>query len=329
MRYFVTGATGFLGGEVVRQLVDRGDEVVALVRSAGKADRLPAAVEAVVGDITDKASMREPMTDVDGVFHIAGWYKLGVDDLTTAERVNVLGTRNVLELMDELDVTRGVYTSTLAVFSDTGGAVPAESYRNEGPHLTRYDETKYRAHYEVAEPMIEAGVPLIVVQPGAIYGPGDRGPTWWLWRAFLRRRLAVVPRETGYCWGHVEDTARAHIRAMACGTPGETYIVAGEPMTLVDVFEIVAEITGRSAPRPVPPAVFRALSRFVRPIESVAPVPAQYSSEALRVLGGVTYYGDNAKATRELGLEHRPLSDGLRETLRHEMQQLGIGQPSA
>ncbi|MFW6153149.1 MAG: NAD-dependent epimerase/dehydratase family protein, partial [Halobacteriota archaeon] len=283
MRYFVTGGTGFLGREVVRQLVDRGDEVVALARSPKKADRLPSPVDVVEGDITDKASMRDQMDDVDGVFHIAGWYKVGVDDRKTAEDVNVLGTRNVLELMEELGITRGVYTSTLAVFSDTDGVIPDESYQHEGPHLSLYDRTKHEAHYAVAEPMIDDGLPLIIVQPGAIYGPDDRGPTWLLWEAYLRGRLAMIPRATGYCWSHVEDTALAHLQAMDRGIPGETYIIAGEPRTLVEVFDLVADIVGRSPPRSVPPVIFRALSWLVRPIEAVTSLPPQYTSEALRV----------------------------------------------
>ena len=322
MRYFVTGATGFLGSEIVRQLVDRGDGVVALVRSPEKTDRLPDDVEIAIGDITEKATMREPMAGADGVFHIAGWYNIGVDDPESAKRINVDGTRLVLELMDELDIPRGVYTSTLAVFSDTNGARPDESYRYDGPHLTRYDLTKWRAHYEVAEPMVEDGLPLIILQPGAIYGPGDRGPTWDLWQAFLRRRLPAIPSSVGYCFGHVEDTARAHLRAMDDGTPGESYIVAGEPLSLVEVFEIVEAITGRRAPIAVPPAMFRILARLISPVDGL--LPRQYSAEAMRVLGGVTYYGDNSKATRELDLEHRPIRAGLQETLESEMVQLGI-----
>src|SRR5688572_8839004 len=122
MKYFVTGATGFLGGVLVRKLREQGHEVHASVRDPEKAQDLQAiGVKLFKGDVTDKESMREAMLGVDGVYHVAGWYKIGVKDKRDAERVNVQGTRNVLELMQELNIPRGVYTSTLAVHSDTHG----------------------------------------------------------------------------------------------------------------------------------------------------------------------------------------------------------------
>ncbi|MFP8958485.1 NAD-dependent epimerase/dehydratase family protein [Natrialbaceae archaeon A-CW3] len=324
MQYFLTGGTGFIGSHLAQQLIDHGHHVVALVRNPDtvRARSLPDEVELVRGDVTEKESLRDPMAGVDGVFHVAGWYRIGVDDPETAARVNVEGTRNVLELMADLEIPKGVYTSTLAVFSDTGGRIVDESYRYDGPHLTVYDRTKWQAHYEVAEPFIENGLPLVIVQPGAVYGPGDRGPTERLFEAYLRGEMPVIARETGYCWGHVEDTAAAHYRAMVDGEPGETYIVAGEPYTLVDVFDLAERITGIDAPRSVPPAAFRLLSRLVSPLERVVSLPPEYRAESLRVLGGVTYWGDNAKVTRGLNLEHRPFPDGLEETLRAEMERL-------
>lgn len=315
MRYFVTGGTGFLGGHLVHQLVDRGHDVVALVRSPSKAEWLPGDVEIVEGDITDRASMRDSMAGSDGVFHLAAWYRIGVGSGKTAERVNVEGTRNVLKLMRELDVPKGVYTSSLAVVSDTRGECVDESYRYDGPHLSTYDRTKWEAHYEVAEPMMDAGLPLVVVMPGAIYGPGDEGPTKLLWDAYLRGDLPAIPRKTGYCWGHVEDVARAHRLAMERGETGEEYIVAGEPYTLVETLDVAERVTGVPAPRAVSPALFRGLARVAGLVETVATLPTMYRSESLRVLGGATYWGDNAKAKRELGIEHRPFAEGLRETL--------------
>src|SRR2546426_9810819 len=120
MKYFVTGATGFLGGCVARQLVEAGHSVNAVVRSPANATGLAAlGVQLFPGDVTDKASLQAPMTAVDGVYHIAGWYKIGVRDKSEAQRVNVDGTRNVLEVMRDLSIPKGVYTSTVTIFSDT------------------------------------------------------------------------------------------------------------------------------------------------------------------------------------------------------------------
>jgi nucleoside-diphosphate-sugar epimerase len=133
MRYFVTGATGFIGGHVVRQLCRAGHEVVALVRTPARAADLDGlGVTLHPGDVADCESMRLGMEGADGVFHIAGFYKIGARDRKLAQRINVEGTRNVLGLMCELRIPKGVYTSTVAVFSDTRGRLVDENYHFDG-----------------------------------------------------------------------------------------------------------------------------------------------------------------------------------------------------
>ncbi|MEO6726978.1 MAG: NAD-dependent epimerase/dehydratase family protein [Blastocatellia bacterium] len=326
MKYFITGATGFIGGRVARQLIEAGHEVIALVRSTSNAQGLAKlGVSLAEGDITDKESMRQPVTGVDGVYHIAAWYKIGARDKSVAEAINVEGTRNVLELMKELHVPKGVYTSTLAVNSDTGGRAVDESYYFDGEHLSEYDKTKWRAHYEVAVPMMKDGLPLVIVQPGVNYGPGDTSAIGDVLRQYLQGKLPMVPDKTAYCWAHVEDTARGHIQAMEKGRVGESYIIAGPVHSLADALQIAESITGIKAPRmKAAPAMLRAMSAMVGVIEKIVPVPEQYSSETLRVSAGATYLGSSAKAKRELGFTARPLEGGLRETLKYEMNALGM-----
>ena len=175
MRYFVTGATGFIGGRLVSQLRAAGHDVVALVRTPANAKALTGLGVALhPGDITDKDSLRAGMRGVDGVFHLAAWYRIGARaaDRRLADQINVTGTRNVLEAMRDSGVPKGVYTSTLNVFGDTEGWVGDESYRRMGPWLSEYDRSKWAAHYEVAVPMIKAGLPLVIVQPVPCTGPG-------------------------------------------------------------------------------------------------------------------------------------------------------------
>jgi nucleoside-diphosphate-sugar epimerase len=143
MRYFMTGATGFIGGVLARKLLARGHQVIAVVRSPDKASELAAlGVEIHRGDVTDKESMRAPMTGADGVFHVAGWYKVGVRDKSPGQAINVEGTRNVLSLMRELHIAKGVYTSTLAIHGDTHGQIVDETYQAGPPFLSEYDRTK-------------------------------------------------------------------------------------------------------------------------------------------------------------------------------------------
>ncbi|HXG67792.1 MAG TPA: NAD-dependent epimerase/dehydratase family protein [Blastocatellia bacterium] len=326
MKYFLTGATGFIGGRLARQLIEAGHQVSAIVRDPAKAQDLADLGIAIhKGDVTDKESMRDAMAGADGVFHVAGWYKVGVKDKSAGYQVNVTGTRNVLELMKELNIPKGVYTSTLAVFSDTRGRSPDESYRYDGPHLSEYDRTKWIAHYEVAEPMMAAGLPLVVVQPGLVYGPGDTSNVRITLIQYLQRKLPMIPKQTAFCWSHVDDIARAHILAMEKGKPGQCYIIAGPEHTLIQAMDMAEKITGVPAPkRRASPGVMKAMAALMRVVEKVASVPEAYTAERLRVIAGVTYLGDNARARRELGYSPRPLKEGLAETLRHEMKLLGM-----
>ena len=328
MRYFVTGATGFIGGRLVRQLRAAGHEVRALVRSPSKASDLAGlGVSLHPGDITEQETMRAVMRGTDGVFHLAAWYRIGAraSERRRAERINVQGTRNVLELMRELRIPKGVYTSTLAVFGDTQGWLGDESYRHTGPWLSEYDRTKWKAHYEVAVPMIQAGLPLVIVQPGVVYGPGDSSVIGELLRQYLRRTLPIRSHGAAFCWGHVEDTARGHVLAMDKGRPGESYILAGPPHTLEEALELAEEITGIRPPWLRPPAVLlRAMAAAASALEGVITLPQTYSAETLRIAAGATYLASSEKAQRELGFQARALEAGLRETLLHEMALLGM-----
>jgi nucleoside-diphosphate-sugar epimerase len=323
MKYFVTGATGFVGGRVARLLRAEGHDVNALVRDPAKAADLAAlGVRLFPGDVTDAASLRAPMAGTDGVFHIAGWYKVGMRDKRDGERVNVQGTRNVLTAMRDLGIPKGVYTSTLAVNSDTHGVLVDESYHFEGQHLSEYDRTKAAAH-EIALEFMAAGLPLVIVMPGLIYGPGDTSSLGESIRQYLRGRLPMLPAQQRLTFAHVDDVARAHLLAMQKGQPGQTYIIAGPAHTLAEFFDMAAELTGVPAPAMrMPPRAVRATAALMRLVEKVVPVEGTYNSEALRVIAGVSYLGTNAKARRELGYAPRELREGLGETLAAEGAEL-------
>lgn len=322
MKYFITGATGFVGGVLARKLREAGHDVRALVRNPDKAAELKAlGVKLFKGDVTDKEPMREAMTGVDGVYHVAGWYKVGTRDKSDGVKVNIEGTRNVLELMRELKIPKGVYTSTLAINSDTKGALVDEQYRFNGRHLSEYDRTKAAAH-EIANEFIAKGLPLVIVMPGGIYGPGDTSILRTNIRNFLNQKLPVIPSQNAYCWAHVDDIAQGHILAMEKGKPGESYIIAGEPVRVTDAFKLAGQITGKRVPVTVPYQLLKVMSVLVKPFDAI--LPEIYSSEGLRVVAGATYWGDNSKAKRELGYNPRSFREGWEETIHHEMKLLGM-----
>jgi nucleoside-diphosphate-sugar epimerase len=325
-RFFVTGATGFLGGELVKQLIGRGHHVTALVRSLDKATLLKTlGVQLHVGDITDRESLRAPMEAVDGVFHVAAYYKIGVrDDPATAERINVEGTRNVLDIAGELAVPRIVYTSTVGVLGDTRGRLEDETHYAPGPFLTEYDRTKWKAHYEVAVPMMRAGLPLVIAMPGTIYGPGDTSGIHTTLVQLLRGRLYMTPRGVAFAWVYIEDAARGLRQAMDSGRPGESYLLTGPVHTFEEAFDMAAHIAGRRPPLLHPrPMVMRSAARLVSILERWD-VRLPIAAETLRLMAGTTWIGSNAKAVKELGFTARPLEEGLRHTIEHELRQLGM-----
>lgn len=325
MKYFVTGATGFIGGNVAKQLCEAGHDVIALVRNPEKADALVATgAQLAQGDVTNKESIRAAMSGCDGVFHLAGWYKVGVKDKRPGVAINVEGTRNVLEAMKELGIAKGVYTSTLAVNSDTHGQLVDESYQFNGKHLSEYDRTKAAAH-EIAKGFIDRGLPLVIVQPGVVYGPGDQGPSHDLFVQFLKRKLPMTPQRTTFSWGHVDDIARGHIQAMERGEVGENYYLAGPTIPVIDALKMVEQISSVRVPAlSGPPWMLKSMSAMMGIVERVIPVPDNYTSEYLRVSAGTTYIGDNTKARQQLGWSPRSLEEGLAETIPYEMKSLGM-----
>lgn len=324
-RYFLTGATGFVGGALARRLRHDGHTVVALVRDSARAEALAAlGVECREGDITDAETIRPGMAGADGVFHVAGWYRVGVRDGTAAMRVNVDGTRNVLETMRDLGIAKGVYTSTLAVFGDTRGRTCDETHRAVGPWPSEYDRTKALAHQVVAEPMMRAGLPLVIVQPGVIYGPGDASPMGRLLDQYLRGSAPPIPSSAAFCWAHVDDIVTGHVLAMEQGRVGETYIIAGPCHTLIEAFAIAEHVTGVPAPgMQVPRWAAQWTARFTALLAPFFDLPETWHPESLRS-GSATYLGSNARAREELGYAPRALEEGFAAVLPERMRELGI-----
>ncbi len=253
MKIFVTGASGFIGSHLVAKLIVRGHSVVCLVRDPSRATQL-ARQGAILasGDVTNRDSMREPMRGADAVFHLAGWYALGIrrDEINSMRAINVDGTRNVLELAVDLGVPKVMHTSTVGVFGNTHGQVVDESYRAAKDTLkSEYERTKWAAHYEIAVPLQQRGAPVIILQPGGVTGAGDSAQHVVLYKFFLRRFPVMFGASSGVTWAHVDDIAEGHILAMERGRVGESYILAGPAMTYRELMEQFAKITGLPGPK--------------------------------------------------------------------------------
>jgi dihydroflavonol-4-reductase len=319
VKAFVTGATGFVGSRVAVALRDRGDDVVCLVRNPAKADALRAAgCEIAEGDLSDAARIREAMRGADAVFHIAADYRVG---MRTSEHermtdTNVGGTTRVLDAAIDLGVPKVVYVSTIASFGNTKGRTVDETHEHPGDGFTsHYERTKVEAH-RIAEARIAAGAPIVIVQPGGIYGPGDHSAVGAQIDQAAKGKLpAIAFPQLGLNMVHVDDVVAGILAAHDKGTPGEAYVLGGEQTTLGEVVRRSAEVGGRKPPRiTIPTGVLKAMVP-VAPLVTKAMGVGPNLRELISASDGVTYWATDAKARRDLGYAPRDLDTGLRQTI--------------
>jgi dihydroflavonol-4-reductase len=311
----VTGATGFLGWHVARRLLDRGERVRALVRGPGRLREL-GGVEEVHGDLRDAASVARAASGCDVVYHVAADYRLWARDPGEIYRSNVEGTRNMLQAAEKAGVGRLVYTSTVGCIG-----FPRRGLGDEDTPVTLdemtgvYKKSKFLAEREVMA-AAERGLPVVVVNPTAPVGDHDwkPTPTGKVIVDFLRRRMPAYV-DTGLNVCDAGETAAGHLSACERGRAGERYILAGENLTLREIFAKLAAIAGIAAPS-------------VRLPHAVALVAGAVSTAWARVAGGeprvpldavrmsrVKMWVDGSKARRELGFLPGPADQGLRRAV--------------
>jgi dihydroflavonol-4-reductase len=313
----VTGGTGFIGARVVKRLRERGDDVVMLARSPEKAAGLDA--EVVQGDLGDADAIRRGMDGCQAAFHIAADYRVGMPE---SEReamfdANVRGTERVLDAAADAGVDRIVYVSTVNAFGNTNGRTVDETYRRDESDgfVSYYDETKYLAH-KLAQERSAAGAPVVIVQPGLVYGPGDHAIVGTMIdQASSGKMPAKAFPELGLNMVFVDDVADGIVLAHDKGQLGESYVLGGEITTQGDMIDKAAAIGGKKPPRmKVPPLVLKAMipvGRFVGPAMGLPPNLREMISAA----HNVTYLARDDKARRELGYQPRDLDTGLRQTI--------------
>ena len=320
MKAFITGATGFVGGRLAEKLRGRGDEVVCLVRSPEKAKSLEAlGCTLVAGDLKDVDAIRQGMAGCDAVFHVAADYRVGLrpsshDSMTDT---NVGGTTRVLDAAAaEPAVKKVVYVSSLVVNGNTGGQAVDEGYEHPAQSFTsHYEKTKWQAH-RVAKEKAAAGVPVVIVQPGSIYGPGDTSVTGGIIDQAARGKLPMVSfGDTGLTMVHVDDVVDGIIAAYEKGRVGESYALGGERTTIRGLVDAAAEAGGKKPPRINMPSILIKASVPMAPLVTKAMGLPPNLKELISTSDGVTFWGGHDKAAAELGYSPRDLRTGLKQTV--------------
>jgi nucleoside-diphosphate-sugar epimerase len=318
MRIFLTGGTGFIGGEVARLLRERGDDVRALVRDPARATRLAElGCELFVGDLSDEDALVEACRGVDAVVHGAALYEVGVPEARRPAIVdaNVCGTERVLGAALSAGVRKAVYISTVAVFGDTHGEVADEQWVRPEPasYTSVYEETKVLAHRRARE-LAARGLPLVIVQPGVVYGAGDASTFGQLLDQFLDGKLPALPfGDMGVTPVHRDDVAAGVLLALDEGVPGEAYVLAGDPVRVRELVSRLGEVAGGRPPRvALPTALVRLAAPFGRFVGPALGFPPNLR-EVLSSSAGVTFWATGKKAEAELGWRSRPLVEGLRQ----------------
>jgi len=317
MRVLVTGATGLLGGWVARELASRGHAVRVLVRPRSRLDNLQdVPAERVLGDITDAASTQRAVAGCEAVVHAAGLARLRAGDSAHLLAVNEGGTENVLGAALRAGVRRAVFVASAGALGGTWRPVVVdEAWRGsaETVHVD-YFLSKLRGE-QAALALARAGLPLVILRPGVILGPGDvYHSSAGIVLQLARGALPGYVRGGGsYC--DVRDVAAAHAEALERGRAGETYLLGGHNLEMGELARLVSRMAGVAMPRRVPypvmlgAAALRELAARLRGQRS--PISRQL------VRGGRRYtFLSSDKARRELGYANRPIEETVRDTLR-------------
>ena len=319
MKAFVTGGTGFIGSRVIKRLRERGDDVVALVRTPSKATELrDAGVALVEGDLSSDEAIKAGVEGCDAVFHIAAVYKVGIPKKERPPMwdANVRGTERILDAAAAAGVAKIVYVSTGNVFGDTRGKVVDETYKRDldDGFLSYYDETKYRSHELVSE-RIAAGAPIVIVQPGVVYGPGDHSEIGNLIDQLRTGKLKMrMFPDAGYNFVFVDDVADGIVLAYDKGQNGEAYLLGGQVGTMDDLYTTVAEALGKKPPKMAMPVAMAKASAPLGPV--IGPLMGfPPNMRELVKTSDVTITFTDDKARRDLGYQGRPLSAGIPETV--------------
>jgi dihydroflavonol-4-reductase len=320
MKVFITGATGFIGTHLVKRLVQTEHEMCCSVRKTSNVRALEElGVTLVTGDVTDKASLLEGMRGCDWVINLANIYTLWEPNRQLYTDVNVEGTQNVMECALETDVSKVVHVSTYAVYGKPADC-PFTEECSVGPvRFSEYARTKYEGDLIAWELYEKKGLPLVMIYPGNVLGPGDTKATGQYIQNLIYRRVpATAFHDVILTWVHVRDVAEAIVRAAEKeDNIGEKYLVCGQQLSIREINEMISEISGVPLPNLTFPdwlamvnaTLLTGLANLIKkpPMWGMATDQIRTTKEGCKA--------DGSKAERELGITYTPIRVALEEAI--------------
>ena len=315
MRLFVTGATGFVGAHVAQLAEAQGAQLRLLARASSQTSRLPRSAELVVGDLREPEEFAGALAGCDALIHVAADYRLWAPDAAEMYKTNVEGTRRLLLLARQAGVRRVVYTSSVATmgFKTDGTVVDEETPVSEADMIGHYKRSKWMAE-RVALEAARDGQEVMVLNPTTPIGSLDAKPTptGRIVVDFLNRRFPAYV-DTGLNLVDVEEVARMHLVALERGRVGQRYILGGENLTLKQILDRLAEITGLKSPTMKAPHTLAMMFAFFDELVTgrLRGKEPRATVEAVK-MGRKKMFASSARAERELGLRVGSVEGALR-----------------
>jgi dihydroflavonol-4-reductase len=320
VKTFITGATGFIGTHVVKRLAQTDHELICLIRNTSKVDSLKElGVTIMTGDVTDKHSLLEAMKGRQWVINLANVYSFWEPDKQIYTKVNIEGTRNVMECALETKVSKVVHVSTVGVFGKPVDCPYAEESPVGPVRFSEYARTKYAGDLIAWELYEKKGLPLVMVYPGGVLGPGDPKTTGQYIKDLINCRLpARVLKDSIITCVHVRDVAEVIVRALEKGNNiGEKYLVCKEQLSFKKINEMVSEISGVPLPKIHLPdflvMINAALLTWWADIIKKPPLWGMSKDQIRSIKEG--FRTDGSKVERELGITYTPIRVALEEAI--------------
>jgi dihydroflavonol-4-reductase len=321
MKVLLTGATGFIGSAILRQLIQRGDKVRVLVRpNSNQKNLLGLDCEIFFGDINDIHSIKPAIKNCQVMIHAAADYRLWALNPKEITKTNVIGTKNIMNAAINANVEKIIYTSSVATLGKNRDNIPAneDTPSSLSDMIGVYKKSKFLAEQEVRRMITDKSLPAIIVNPSAPIGPRDLKPTP-TGQIIIKAASGEIPAyiKTGLNVVHVDDVARGHLLALKKGVIGERYILGGENLTFKEILELVSECTDKAAPTiSVPHNIVLPIAYLVQAWATITNSSEPFVTvDGVRMAKQIMYYNSN-KAKLELGYKSRPAKEAIQDAIK-------------